>query len=267
MRFFSEQSKVFDYVCATLNGIATIRTFGAQEVLKNEFHNHLDSYTSAWINFIASNRAFSLFVDLLACMYITVTVVIFVITENYSIGSVGFILSNNILFLHMIQWSLRQNAEVENHMVSVQRIIKFVKVEKEPDDGSDPKKNWPEEGKIVFHNLYLSYNEPNNYVLKNVNFTVLPKEKVGIVGRTGAGKSSLISALLRLTCTKGEIYIDDVPISTLKLFDLRSKISIISQEPVLFSGSVRKNLDFFDRHTDDSLWKVSCLWKVSSSFG
>lgn len=93
-------------------------------------------------------------------------------------------------------------------------------------------------------------------VLKNLNFVIQPKEKVGIVGRTGAGKSSLISALFRLTEVQGAIVIDEIDTKNLGLHDLRSKISIIPQEPVLFSGTMRKNLDPFDEFTDNDLWKA-----------
>ncbi|KAK9737640.1 ABC transporter [Popillia japonica] len=123
--------------------------------------------------------------------------------------------------------------------------------------GRDSRENWcRENGKVEFSRLYLKYAPEDHPVLCNLNFVIQPREKVGIVGRTGAGKSSLISALFRLAHTEGHIFIDDVDTKDLGLHDLRSKISIIPQEPVLFSGTMRKNLDPFDEYTDATLWKA-----------
>lgn len=119
-----------------------------------------------------------------------------------------------------------------------------------------PKDTWPEEGKIEFKNVSLRYDPAEAPVLKNLNFVIYPQEKVGIVGRTGAGKSSLISALFRFAYLDGVIEIDGVNSIEIGLHDLRSKISIIPQEPFLFSGSLRRNLDPFDSYNDDVLWQA-----------
>lgn len=119
----------------------------------------------------------------------------------------------------------------------------FSKVEKEPPLESTPdkkpKQSWPEEGKIVFSNVSLNYSPLDPPVLKNLNFAIQPREKIGIVGRTGAGKSSLIQALFRLANVEGRIEIDNVETGEIGLHDLRDKISIIPQEPFLFSGTLR----------------------------
>lgn len=119
-----------------------------------------------------------------------------------------------------------------------------------------PKSDWPHEGKIEFKSVHMRYAPLEPPVLKNLSFTIYPHEKVGIVGRTGAGKSSLISALFRLADVEGPIEIDGVNVSEIGLHDLRSKISIIPQEPFLFSGTLRKNLDPFDTYTDHVLWQA-----------
>lgn len=119
-----------------------------------------------------------------------------------------------------------------------------------------PKNEWPEEGKIEFKNVFLRYAPTESPVLKNLSFVIFPREKVGIVGRTGAGKSSLIQALFRLAEMDGAIEIDGVNTSEIGLHDLRSKISIIPQEPFLFSGTLRRNLDPFDLYTDHLLWQA-----------
>lgn len=138
-------------------------------------------------------------------------------------------------------------------MTSVERVLEYNAIEMEGQLESDPDKKprptWPENGRLEFRQIFLKYFPQDPFVLKELNFVVEPKQKVGIVGRTGAGKSSLINALFRLTDTIGDILIDDVNIRYIGLHDLRSKISIIPQEPVLFSGTMRKNLDPFDEFT------------------
>lgn len=155
---------------------------------------------------------------------------------------------------------MRQSAELENTMTAVERIIEYETVDPEPELESTPDKKppvtWPEEGNITFDKLSLRYfPDPNSEtVLKELEFDIKAKEKVGIVGRTGAGKSSLINALFRLSYNEGTILIDTRDTNVMGLHDLRAKISIIPQEPVLFSGTLRYNLDPFDEYSDDKLW-------------
>lgn len=151
----------------------------------------------------------------------------------------------------MFQWGMRQWSELVNQMTSVERIQQYVDLEPEKDDqAKEVPKTWPQEGNIEFKNVFLRYSDDASPVLNNLNFIVKSKEKVGIVGRTGAGKSSLIQALFRLASTEGKIIIDDLDTKTVSLNKLRSQISIIPQEPVLFSGTLRKNLDPFDEYKD-----------------
>lgn len=172
----------------------------------------------------------------------------------------GLAITQSIGLTGMFQWGMRQSTELENQMTSVERVLEYTEVEHEPPLESlpekKPPKTWPDKGEVRFVNLFLRYFTDEPPVLKNLNFTIRPLEKVGIVGRTGAGKSSLISALFQLTDTEGSILIDNLDIKQLGLHDLRSKISIIPQEPVLFSGTMRKNLDPFDEYNDDVLWKA-----------
>lgn len=158
-----------------------------------------------------------------------------------------------------LQWGMRQWTELENQMTSVERILEYTKLESEPirDESKRPKNpNWPECGRIAFKNVWLRYNLNEDHVLRNLNFSIEAGEKVGIVGRTGAGKSSIITALFQLYQVEGSIIIDGVDVTEIPLDLLRSKISIIPQEPVLFSGTMRKNLDPFDEYSDDILWNA-----------
>ncbi|KAJ8870929.1 hypothetical protein PR048_027231 [Dryococelus australis] len=256
------RSPVFSHLNASLQGLSTIRAFSAQKILQQEFDNHQDLHSSAFYLFVSSGRAFGLYLDFVCQIFIACVTVSFLIMGKGTLGgSVGLAISQALGLTGMFQWFMRQSAELENQMTSVERVMEYGSMEDEGDLESapgvcKPPKEWPSQGKIQFRNLYLSYvaNEPP--VLKNLNFIISPSEKVGIVGRTGAGKSSLISALFRLTGIEGSIVIDDVDTKSLGLHDLRSTISIIPQEPVLFSGSLRKNLDPFDEYPDTVLWSA-----------
>ena len=153
---------------------------------------------------------------------------------------------------------MRQWSELENEMVSLERLLEYSKVDTDPErpDPAAVPKLWPEDGHIEFRNVSLKYNPHDPPVLKNLNFTIQPREKIGIVGRTGAGKSSTITALFQLYPIEGTILIDGVDTTKLPLEDVRSKISIIPQEPVLFSGNMRKNLDPFEEYDDETLWNA-----------
>ncbi|XP_011301163.1 probable multidrug resistance-associated protein lethal(2)03659 [Fopius arisanus] len=256
------RSPVFSHLNATLQGLATIRAFEAETVLTKEFDHHQDLHSSAWYMFIASSRAFGFWLDIFCLIYIALVTLSFLVlpdsADNTEGGNVGLAITQSIGLTGMFQWGMRQSAELENQMTSVERVLEYTNLESEPALESIPDKkpdeNWPQEGKIHFRNVYLSYAPGEPPVLKNLNFEIKKKEKVGIVGRTGAGKSSLISALFRLADIEGGIIIDGVETSEIGLHDLRSKISIIPQEPFLFSGTLRRNLDPFDMYSDNLLW-------------
>lgn len=160
------------------------------------------------------------------------------------------------------QFGVRQSAEVENHMTSVERIIEYSKLESEAELNSNYKfpSKWPEHGAVTFDHVYLTYENSPSPVLKDLCFHIKGGEKVGIVGRTGAGKSSIMTALFRMVKIEGRMVIDGVNCNEIGLHELRSKISIIPQEPMSFIGTLRNNLDPFDEHDDETVW--SALEKV-----
>lgn len=136
-------------------------------------------------------------------------------------------------------------------MTSVERVQEYANLEPEKDTNTTkPLAPWPNEGKLKFQQVFLRYAAEDPFVLKNVAFDINSEEKIGIVGRTGAGKTSLIQALYRLSEITGNIWIDGVDTHSIPLNILRSNISIIPQEPVLFSGTLRKNLDPFEEYED-----------------
>ncbi|XP_030767940.1 multidrug resistance-associated protein 4-like isoform X2 [Sitophilus oryzae] len=252
------RSPVFAHLNATLQGLPTIRTNNAEKILVDEFDYLQDVHSSAWFMFLYTSRAFSLWLDWLTAVFIGVVTFSFVIFSDKFYGSnVGLAITQCIGLTGLIQWGMRQSAELENQMTSVERVLEFTRVEHEPDLYSRPDKkppaSWPKRGQIEFVNTSMRYSLHEAPVLKNLNIVIYPKQKIGIVGRTGAGKSSLIVTLFRLAYFEGEIYIDHLDIGVLGLHDLRRKISIIPQEPVLFNGTLRYNLDPFNEYQDQMM--------------
>ena len=157
----------------------------------------------------------------------------------------------------MTQWGVRQSAELENQMTSVERVLQYSQLDAESDleaESTDVDDNWPQEGALEFRHVSLTYPSATKPTLKDVCLSIKGGEKVGVVGRTGAGKSSLLAALFRLHDTGGTMYIDGVDTSSLGLHQLRRRVSVIPQEPVAFIGSLRANLDPFLERQDEDLW-------------
>lgn len=239
--------------------MSTIRALNAQDILTKEFDNHQDLHSSAWFIFFSGSRAFGMYVEVLCSIFTGVVVYVLLSINNVAMaGDAGLVITQCMLLTGMLQWGVRQTAELENHMTSVERILEYSKLPAEPNlERTNENKvadNWPENGQVIFKDVTLNYDRQEKPALKNLDFTVEPKQMIGIVGRTGAGKSSLMNALFRLADIKGEIYIDNIATSDIALQHLRSKISIIPQEPVLFAGTLRRNLDPFEEYTDHDLW-------------
>lgn len=252
---------MFDHVGATLQGLTTIRAFKAEKIVTTEFDNHQDLHTSTWFIFISLSRAFGLYIEAFCLIYIAVITIMFFVFEDLAIaGDIGLVITQVSAVVGILQWGIRQTGELENQMTSVERVLEYSKLEEEPFLDSIPEKKppeeWPTNGLVEFRDVKLKYGPKSTYVLNGISFVIKPKEKVGVVGRTGAGKTSLISALFRLAYVEGEIIIDDISTNEIALHDFRSKISIIPQEPVLFGGSLRRNLDPFDEYSDNVLWEA-----------
>ena len=160
------------------------------------------------------------------------------------------------LTIDVSQYGVRQYSETESYMTSAERVITYTKIQPEPgyQNQSQPPADWPDRGQVKLQNLGLVYYNGGPDVLKGVNFTISPCEKVGIAGRTGAGKSSLVSAVFRMPEPTGDVIIDDVSITEINLQRARRVMSVITQDPILFNGSLRMNLDPFDRHRDREIW-------------
>ncbi|XP_057653044.1 ATP-binding cassette sub-family C member 4-like [Diorhabda carinulata] len=255
------RSPVFTHLKATIEGLTTIRAFRAQAILTEEFDHHQDYHSSAYYMFIVASTAFGFYLDMFCAAFLallTFSFLFFGEILNMTGGEVGLAITQATALTGFLQWGMRQSAEVANQLMSVERVLEYKNLQKETDpvNPKKPSKEWPQHGEIIFKNMSLRYFENGPLVLKHLNLTIKPNEKVGVVGRTGAGKSSLIQALFRLAPIEGIIKIDDVNTQEITLQNLRLKISIIPQDPVLFSGTLRYNLDPFDEYTDDVLYKA-----------
>ncbi|XP_026788988.1 multidrug resistance-associated protein 4 isoform X5 [Pangasianodon hypophthalmus] len=252
------RSPVFSHLSSTLQGLSTIRAFKAEERFQQTFDSHQDLHSEACFLFLTTSRWFAVRLDGMCSVFVTITAFGCLLLRNsLEAGTVGLALSYAVTLMGMFQWGVRQSAEVENLMTSVERVVEYTELENEAAwETRKPPPEWPSQGLITFDQVNFSYSSNGPLVLKNLTAMFRPKEKVGIVGRTGAGKSSLISALFRLAEPQGKIYVDGVLISDIGLHDLRQKISIIPQDPVLFTGTMRKNLDPFKKYSDEDLWNA-----------
>ncbi|XP_063224666.1 ATP-binding cassette sub-family C member 4-like isoform X2 [Bacillus rossius redtenbacheri] len=252
------KSPVFSHMHSSLQGLACIRASGAQPVLCQQFDSHQDVHTSASYCYGSVTSAFSFLLDLLYVSYTASLLAAFLLEDGTKGSEAGLIISQLIATSVHLQWGVQQSAELSNNMTSVERALEYSQLPAEPNhhSGIKPPDDWPSEGKIEFEHVYFKYAESTSHVLIDINATVNPKEKVGIVGRTGAGKSSLVSALLRTALVEGSIRIDGLDTKDVNLCELRGRLSVIPQDPVLFRGTLRSNLDPFARFPDDQLWAV-----------
>jgi ATP-binding cassette subfamily C (CFTR/MRP) protein 4 len=255
------RSPVYALFSSSLSGLMTIRAFNMENDFVNLFIDKVNANTRAFFIFACTSRWFGLRLDLMTCCLTLLTAVLSVaLRKSLDPASVALGLSYCIALTAQFQWGVRQSAEIENYMTSAERIDEYSHIPPEAGfykEESEPPVNWPFEGRIEFKNYKLRYRRELEPVLKGINLEILPQNKVGIIGRTGAGKSSIFQALFRLTdkpTTEGQILIDGIDISKISLNDLRSILNIIPQSPVLFSNTLRYNLDPFTHYTDEQLW-------------
>ncbi|GFS18862.1 multidrug resistance-associated protein 4 [Elysia marginata] len=228
------RSPVFSYLSASLQGLHTIRAMRMQKQFMAEFDSYQDHHTEAWYLFLATSRWLAVRLDMLCAMFvIAVTTCSMLAADSMNAGLVGLSITYTMTLMGLFQWGVRQSAEVENQMISVERVLEYSRLPVEADldskPGKKPPPSWPMHGAIKADNINLQYSASGPFVLKNLNFDIKGKEKIGIVGRTGAGKSSLLTTLFRMVEPQGNLIIDGINIQDIGLHDLRSKISIIPQ--------------------------------------
>ena len=254
-----QRSPLYQQFGETLNGIVTIRAYGDGPRFIVDNHRRINSYNRPHIYLWASNRWLALRVDIAGAL-VSFFSAAFVLINIGSIdaGAAGLSLTYAVTFTENVLWLVRLYAEVQQSMNSVERVKEYLDVDQEAAailPNSRPSSRWPEKGTVDFTDYTTRYRPDLEPVLRNVSFAVKPGEKVGVVGRTGAGKSSLALALFRgLEAETGRIAIDNVDIGTIGLRDLREAITIVPQDPTLFTGTIRSNLDPFSLFTDEEVF-------------
>ncbi|XP_019874089.2 probable multidrug resistance-associated protein lethal(2)03659 isoform X2 [Aethina tumida] len=249
------RNPVIGYLNASLDGLSTIKSHNAEKLLIEEFDSHQDLYTSANYMSKCTARAFGFFLDMLCMFYIASIIFKFLLYDtDTSVGDVGMAITQSFGLVGLVQYGIRQWADLENNMTSVERVLEYTSIKSENKTGVVPE-NWPGKGHILFKNVSISYKN-NKPTLNNLNLEIKPGRKVGIVGKTGIGKTSLVSSLMRIHDFEGLIQIDGVDIKTIPLDILRKNISFIPQDPVVFSGTIRYNVDPVGERSDEEIWRV-----------
>uniref|UniRef100_A0A674MDI5 ABC-type glutathione-S-conjugate transporter n=1 Tax=Takifugu rubripes TaxID=31033 RepID=A0A674MDI5_TAKRU len=242
------RSPIYTHFNETVQGVSVIRAFGEQPRFILQLNR---CYIRRWL---AVNLEF------IGNGVVLAAAILSVMGRNtLSPGIVGLAVSHSLQVTAILSWIVRSWTDVENNIVSVERVNEYADTTKEASwtiEGSSLPLDWPLKGTLEFQEYGLQYRKGLELALKGITLNIHEREKVGIVGRTGAGKSSLALGIFRiLEAAKGKIFIDGVNIADIGLHDLRSRITIIPQDPVLFSGSLRMNLDPFDTYTDEDVWR------------
>ena len=257
-----KRSFVFARFSEGISGVASIRAYGMQHHFTKDLRSVTDDMNSAYYLTFSNQRWLSLRLDAIGNTLVFVTGIL-VVTSRFDVSPSisGLVLSYILSIVQMMQFSVRQLSEVENAMNSTERIHYYsTALESEAPSHVSPgivSPAWPEKGRIDFSAVEMRYRPSLPLVLQGFDLHVAGGERIGIVGRTGAGKSSIMSALFRLVeLSSGTIEIDGVDISKVGLQDLRSRLAIIPQDPTLFKGTIRSNLDPFGERNDIELWSA-----------
>ena len=254
-----QRSPLFQHFGETLSGVVTIRAYGDESRFVTDSHNKVNTHNRPFIYLWATNRWLAFRVDCAGAL-VAFFSAMFVVQNvgNIDPGAAGLSLSYAITFTQNVLWLVRLYAANEQNMNAVERVQEYINVVQEARANipeNKPIANWPSQGRVEFINYATRYRKDLDPVLRNVTFKIAAGEKVGIVGRTGAGKSSLALALFRgLEAEEGKIILDDVDIGLIGLQDLREAITIVPQDPTLFTGSLRSNLDPFGLFTDEEIF-------------
>ena len=244
----------------TILGITTIRTFKEEAPSREKFHNKIDGHLAVMIYKYGGDNWCCIHLDMLSHIYLAFVILYSCYyIDSYTAQAVGLMLGYSSQFSEQLLDTMEQSTKVEKSLVSLERCDAFTKIQSEKYDTNEVKVNetWPENGSIKFTNFSLKYRPNCDLALDNINLTINPKEKIGIVGRTGSGKSSLTLALFRIVeAYSGKIEIDGVDISKIPLKKLRRCVSIVPQEPFLLEGTLKTNLDPLLLYSEEEIMNV-----------
>uniref|UniRef100_A0A3B3WE55 ATP-binding cassette, sub-family C (CFTR/MRP), member 3 n=1 Tax=Poecilia mexicana TaxID=48701 RepID=A0A3B3WE55_9TELE len=255
------RSPIYSHFSETITGSSVIRAYGRHTAFVLMSDMKVDENQKSYYPGIVSNRWLGVRIEFIGnCIVLFAALFAVLGKATLSPGLVGLSVSYALQVTMSLNWMVRMTSDLENNIVAVERVKEYSETKTEAPwevEEKKPPPEWPMQGNVEFNEYSVRYREGLDLVLRNITLSVKGGEKIGIVGRTGAGKSSMTLCLFRLLeAAGGEITIDGVKISEIGLHDLRSKLTIIPQEPVLFSGTLRMNLDPFEKYSDDDVWKA-----------
>ncbi|KAJ3024988.1 UNVERIFIED_CONTAM: hypothetical protein HDU68_007583 [Siphonaria sp. JEL0065] len=252
-------SPIYAQFSETLIGVSTVRAFGSEKKFSTQMEDKVDANNRNSFYLWTANRWLNLRCEYLSAV-MTSVVGFAIIAAGLDPGWAGLTMIYVFEFTSNLTWLIRCHANMDMSMNAVERVDEYSAIEQEPPaiiPGNRPPPLWPSHGEIHVRNLSLKYQPDLPNVLHNVSFTTRASEKIGVVGRTGAGKSTLTLAFFRiLNQFEGQIVIDGIDISKIGLRDLRNRLTIIPQDPVLFEGTLRFNLDPLGAYTDEVIWEA-----------
>ncbi|KAI8887881.1 hypothetical protein K501DRAFT_211341 [Backusella circina FSU 941] len=252
-------SPIYSHFTESLTGVTTIRAYGAEHQFINTLYEKVNDFVAPYYFLWMCNRWLYARVEFIGGFVSLFTGVFLILNlGKIDAGMAGISLFYARGFLESVYWFIRQYTTVEMYLNSVERVQEYLEIDQEPPayiEGHRAPAAWPTTASVEVNNLVIRYSDELDPVLHGVSFTTKPHEKVGIVGRTGSGKSTLGLSIFRfLEASSGSIVIDGIDISKIGIEDLRLKMTIVPQDAILFSGTIRSNLDPFDEHTDQAIW-------------
>ncbi|XP_039546373.1 canalicular multispecific organic anion transporter 1 isoform X1 [Pimephales promelas] len=254
------RSPIYSHFGETVSGLSVIRAYGHQQRFLKQNEDTIDQNLKSVYPWIVSNRWLAMRLESLGNLVVFFSALFAVISrDSLNSGLVGLSISYALNVTQTLNWLVRMTSELETNIVAVERVSEYTEIKNEAPwvTSNRPPDDWPSGGKIRFENYKVRYRPELELILHGITCDIESTEKIGIVGRTGAGKSSLTNCLFRIIeASEGRIIIDGIDISTLGLHDLRSRLTIIPQDPVLFSGTLRMNLDPFLKFSDEEIWSV-----------
>jgi len=254
------RSPMFAHFSETLEGLVTIRATGAVDLVVKEFYECQDLQSDGWFLFLITSKWFGLRLDLIVVIFVVIAIYAPIVAAEFSsinptLAGLSFVYALQLCIF--FQWCVRQSAQVESYMTSAERVMEYCNIAQEPDVSvSRIPSDWPQSGKLEASKASFAYHDSLPKVLNDLSFCINDGEKIGIIGRTGAGKSSIFSAMFRTGLVFGDLSLDGITWKNVSLYDWRKNFSIIPQDPVLFSGSLRINIDPFSQFQDHEIWSV-----------